>query len=113
MVPDANPNTNTDTNEEGGSGGERADRTDGGTDPGFDEVALYAVVRKATEDAILGAVGTLLLVGIAFVVVWVGITVLVSTPNLPGIGFGVLAILLGVYLAAATLGVIPPVREWF
>lgn len=87
--------------------------TDGGRDAGFDERALYVVVRKAVRDAILGVIGTLLLVGIAFVVVWVGITAITATMSPLGIAFGAFAIVWGIYIAAATLELVPPVREWF
>lgn len=94
-------------------GGGTTTRADGRGDPGFDEVALYGVVRKAVEDAILGAVGTILLVGVAFVLVLVGATTAVRTPGLGGVLFGSAAALFGLYLAGSTLGLIPPAREWF
>lgn len=106
MVPDPDDTDDPSTDD-------AANRPHRGSNPGFDEAALYAVVRKAVEDAILGAIGTLLLVGVSFLIVWVGVTVVVSTQNLPGAALGVLAILVGGYLAAATLEVIPPAREWF
>ncbi len=87
--------------------------TDGGAEIGFDEAALYGVVRKAVEDAILSAIGTLLLVGVSSVIVWVGVTVLLEADALFGTAFGAAALLLGLYLAAATLKIIPPVRKWF
>ncbi|MFB6353283.1 MAG: hypothetical protein ABEJ92_04285 [Halobacteriales archaeon] len=86
--------------------------TDGRLDPGFDEVALYGVVRKAVEDAILGAVGTILLVGVAFVLVVVGATAAFRTPSPAGVASGVGVSLLGLYLASSTLGLVPPMREW-
>lgn len=82
-------------------------------DPGFDEVALYGVVRKAVEDAILGAVGTLLLVGVAFVLVLVGASAAIRSPGLLGVMFGGGALVVGLYLGATTLELIPPAREWF
>lgn len=100
MVPDSD------------AGGSHTDRTDGGTDAGFDEAALYLVVRRAVEDALLGVIGTLLLVGTALVVVVVGASVAVQARNVGGAVLGVGAACFGVYLAASTLGVIPPVRDW-
>ena len=85
---------------------------DGGA-PNFDEAAMYRVVREAVEDAILGVLGTLMLVGIGFVAVWAGGTALVQSQTLPSIAFGTLAIAFGFYLAASSLGVVPPAREWF
>jgi hypothetical protein len=82
-------------------------------DPGFDEVAMYRVVRKAMGDAILGAVGTILLVGVAFVLVGVGASVAVQGSGGTSLAIGVAVILFGLYLAGATLELIPPVRHWF
>jgi len=84
---------------------------DGGV--GFDEAAMYRVGREAVEDAILGVLGTLVLVGIGFVAVWVGGTALVHSQTPPSMAFGVLAIAFGFYLAASALGVVPPACEWF
>lgn len=86
---------------------------DGGVDPGFDEAAMYVVVRDAVEDAILGVLGTLMLLGIAFVAVWAGGAAIVQSQTPVSITFGVLAIAFGFYLAASSLEVVPPAREWF
>jgi len=98
MVPDSN----------------RPQETDGGEpfDPGFDEAALYTVVRDAVKDALLDVIGTVLLVGIAFVLVIAGVQAVFSSISLgtAAVGFGVAVV--GVYLAAATLEIIPPIREW-
>ena len=88
----------------------------GSAEVGFDEGALYVVIRKAVEDAVLGVIGTLLLVGIALVLVWIGVSMALSADTQTGVlplvlGGGIA--LVGVYVAAATLEVIPPVREWF
>lgn len=86
--------------------------SDGGTAPGFDEARLYTVVRAAVKDALLDVIGTLLLLGVAFVLVVAGVGGLfrASAPAQAVVGAVVLAI--GVYLAAATLELVPPVREW-
>ncbi|NHN58182.1 MULTISPECIES: hypothetical protein [Halorussus] len=84
---------------------------DGGA--GFDEAALYGVVRKAVEDAILGVIGTLLLLGVAAVVLWTGVAVAMQSTGPTGTALGGAAVLFGLYLAAATLEIIPPAREWF
>lgn len=88
-------------------------KTDGGANVGFDEAALYGVVRKAVEDAILGAIGTVLLVGVAFVVVATGASIATQAASQLAMALGVVAVLFGLYLAAATLRIIPPAREWF
>lgn len=87
-------------------------RSDGGTDPGFDETALYRVVRAAMKDALLDVIGTLLLVGIAFVLVAMGGQVLLGADAVTSASIGVVLVLVGLYVAAATLEVIPPIREW-
>ncbi|WP_243700384.1 hypothetical protein [Halorussus pelagicus] len=92
---------------------EGAPETDGGRDVGFDEAALYGVVRTAVEDAILGVIGTLLLVGVALVITWTGILLATQSVSAAATGFGVVAVAFGLYLGAATLGVVPPAREWF
>ena len=86
--------------------------TDGGTDPGFDEAALYVVVRDAVEDAILGVLGTLMLVGLGIVMVLAGIGSATSTGTPAGGAVGAVVALVGVYVAASTLEVVPPVSEW-
>lgn len=89
----------------------RADSDDGGGN-GFDEAALYRVIHAAVKDALLDVIGTLLLVGIAFVVVVVGGRVLLSSATPLSIVAGVGLVVWGLYLAAATLEIIPPVRAW-
>jgi hypothetical protein len=101
MVPDSGEPSNT----------AAADPTR--PDPGFDEVAMYRVVRKAVEDAILGAVGTILLVGVAFVLVGTGASIAIQAGGWTGVAIGAAVTLFGLYLAGATLELIPPVREWF
>lgn len=92
---------------------------DGGREPAapepIDEELLYAIIREAVEDALLGVIGTLLLVGIGFVLVWVGVVALASPEGAGTLRrvAGVALVAVGLYLAAATLRVIPPVREWF
>jgi hypothetical protein len=112
------PSDDTDggsVDDESGSDRSRGDHPvgDGGVDPGFDEAAMYVVVRDAVEDAILGVLGTLMLLGIAFVAVWAGGAAIVQSQTPVSITFGVLAIAFGFYLAASALEIVPPAREWF
>jgi hypothetical protein len=86
--------------------------SDGGTGPGFDEAALYGVIHAAVKDALLDVIGTLLLVGIAFVLVLVGGQAIVSSGTTTGIVAGIGFVTVGVYLAAASLEIVPPIREW-
>ncbi|AUG48245.1 hypothetical protein BVU17_12200 [Haloarcula taiwanensis] len=75
------------------------------------EEELYAIVRVATEDAVLGALGTLMLVGIGIVLAAWGAALLRSATPLPA-AIGVVLVLFGAYLALSSLRMIPPVREW-
>ncbi|MFB6106769.1 MAG: hypothetical protein ABEJ70_07325 [Halobacteriaceae archaeon] len=87
-----------------------AGETDGGAAlPGMDEDRLYAVVRTAVEDAILGAIGTVLLSLVGLVLVWIGLAMAFAGRGPAAAVAGVALALFGVYLAAATLGVIPSV----
>ena len=81
--------------------------------PGFDEAALYTVVRDAVRDALLGVTGTVLLIGIAFVLVIAGAQAVFSALSFGTVAVGVGVTAVGVYLAAATLEIIPPIRDWF
>lgn len=95
---------------------ERSPETDGG--PGFDQEALYRTVQAAVEDAILGAIGTVLLVGVGTVIAFVGISFLLRTAtgsgfSVPVLAAGVWLLAIGFYVVASTLGVVQPVRDWF
>jgi hypothetical protein len=106
MVPD--PNGTPPRPERGSTDPE----TDGGVPPVFDEADLYTVVRAAVKDALLDVIGTLLLVGIAFVLVLAGGRAVVAADSAAGTGLGLVVAAFGLYLAAATLEVVPPIREW-
>jgi hypothetical protein len=106
MVPDSNDRSTAP------DWGASAPEADGGTPPGIEEAALYGVVRAAVEDALLDVLGTLLLVGVAFVLVVVGAQAAAGADATAGTVLGLVVALGGVYLAAATLEVIPPIREW-
>lgn len=85
-------------------------RSDGGPASELDEQAVYRAVRYAVEDAILAVLGTLLLLGIALVLVAAGAQIATQgTP--PGLAIGGGLVAYGFYIAAATLEVIPSVRE--
>jgi hypothetical protein len=93
MVTDQNPtSTGTDTLEPGD---------------------LYVVIRKAVEDAILNVIGTLFMVILALVLVWFGMLVAGSaydTSPLMAAGGG-FVVLVGLYLAASELGIIPSLPD--
>lgn len=80
----------------------------------FDEQLLYPVIREAVEDAILGVLGTILLLGIGILFIWFGVMLLAfSFRGIPQLVFGIFAIVAGIYLAASSVKIIPPIREWF
>jgi len=93
-------------------GDERQTASDGGTDLGFDPDALYRVVRAAVKDALLDVIGTLLLLGVALVLVLTGGQLLVSAISGVMVGVGAVLVLLGLYVAATALDLIPAVGEW-
>ncbi|MFB6122056.1 MAG: hypothetical protein ABEJ78_01175 [Haloferacaceae archaeon] len=103
MVPDANDPPTEHTEDD-------ATTVDGGD--GFDEARLHAVVRDAVEDALLGVVGTLLLVAVAFVLVVAGVQAALWGMSPLGTAAGVAVTAFGLYLAAATLELVPPMRDW-
>jgi hypothetical protein len=53
-----------------------------------------------------------LLLGIAFVLVIAGVQAVFSSISLGTVAVGIGVAAVGVYLAAATLEIIPPIREW-
>lgn len=84
-------------------------------DTGFDEQALYRVVRSAVEDAILGVLGTLLLLAIAAFFVWFGGGMLLSAASTgvgANLGFGIVFLAFGLYLGTRTLNLVPPLGQW-
>ena len=89
-----------------------ATETDGGTNVGFDEGALYVVVRKAVKDAILDVIGTLLLLGLSFAGIWAGFLA-IGYSTAMGAVLGVAVIVVSLYMAAVALEVIPPIKKWF
>jgi hypothetical protein len=86
-------------------------KVDGGTAAGFDGGTLYTVIQAAVKDALLDVVGTLLLVGIAFVIVVAGGQALLRSASLVGTAGSLGLVALGVYIAAAALELIPSIRD--
>lgn len=84
----------------------------GGVAPGVDEAALFRLIRDAVKDALLDVIGTLLLLGVACILVVAGVQLFVSSISQLGVAIGGVLIVVGLYLAAATLEIIPPIRDW-
>lgn len=101
--------------DDAGGGGEEGDAADEPLAVSIDEGALYVVVREAVEDAALGVIGTLLLVGVALVLVWVGGAMAFNAGGRQPVAAvaGLAIALIGIYLAASSLEVVPPIHEWF
>lgn len=75
---------------------------------------FYELVHAAVTDALLGAVGTMLLVGLGFLLFWIGVAATVRTAGGEAQPFalvGVAIALFGVYVAAAALDYAPSIEE--
>jgi len=90
----------------------RPDDADSGVDA-LSERELYRIVHDATQDAILGVIGTVLWVGIGLVLALVGVQLAwgALSPVVALVG-GVIAVG-GLAIVARNLGLVPPVRELF
>ncbi|WP_247010186.1 hypothetical protein [Halorientalis litorea] len=87
------------------------DRTapDGGADPGFDEAALFPVVRAAVKDAMLDVLGTVLLVFVGGVLVLVGVQLAFGALDTSAVAAGIVLAAFGTYVAASALELVPSV----
>lgn len=113
MVPDSSDDADErSASEPERTHGERPTASDGGTDLGFDPDALYRVVRAAVKDALLDVIGTLLLLGVALVLVVTGGQLLVGATSGVMVGVGAVVVLFGLSVAATALDLLPPVAEW-
>lgn len=106
MAPDANRRT-----ADGRTRAVEDARTDGGYDAGLDEDELYLVVRTAVKDAMLDVIGTLVLLGFALGLVWIGGMLAVDGDSAGFVVAGGAFVALGAVLAALALELIPPIRN--
>ena len=88
-----------------------AQEPDGGLEFGFDEQALYVVVRKAIEDALLGVIGTLLSVAVGLSLAWFGMAVAASGQSTAALAGGIVVAGIGLTLAASAVGIVPSIRD--
>jgi len=104
MVP---PSTDSDDTKSSPSGPSNRSVSD------LSERELYGLVRVAAEDAVLGAIGTLLLAGLGLVLFLGGLSGLfqISSPSPVAMAIAVAFVVGGAYLFASSLGVIPSVRD--
>ncbi len=81
--------------------------------PTIDRAELYLIINRAVEDAILGALGTLLLVVVSLVLVWFGIMITISASDASVLGAlgGALVTLVGLYFAGTALDLIPSLSD--
>jgi hypothetical protein len=107
MVPGSDSRRNDDADDR-----RPALESDGGVAPGVDDAALFRLVRDAVKDALLDVIGTLLLLGVAGILVVAGGQLFLSSVSQLGAVVGGVLVVVGLYLAAATLEIIPPVRDW-
>jgi len=89
---------------------DRQQPRDGATGQAFDEDALYRVVRTAMKDALLDVIGTILLLGVAVVLVVAGAGGLLSGSPL-GVALGSIAAVAGLAIGAVELEWKPPLGE--
>lgn len=101
-----------DADEEGSDREGEATAADGDAVSGMDEAVLYTVVRSAVEDAILGAVGSILLAGLALALAWAGVVVALGSSSVTSATLGAILVAVGGYVAARTLELVPPIGEW-
>jgi hypothetical protein len=107
MVPKSDTSSDGDAD-----GGQPRLEEDGGVAPDIDEAALFRLIRDAVKDALLDVIGTLLLLGVASVLVLIGVQLYLSSMSGLGAALGGVIVVAGLYLAAATLEIIPPLRDW-
>lgn len=84
-------------------GADRQQGSDGRSVADMDEDELHTVVRDAVEDAVLGVIGTLLLVGIGFVLAATGGATLFESSGVGSATVGAILLVSGLSLAAAAL----------
>lgn|GEM_PF-2151429 len=71
------------------------------------EAELYRIVHDATQDAILGAVGTVLLAGVGVVLFLAGVSAVLGALDVGGTVLGVCFAALGLYLVVSLLDGVP------
>lgn len=86
--------------------------SDGGVPAGIDEDELYEIVHDAVEDAILGVVGTLLLLGIGFVFLTAGVSAALGATSTAAFGIGLTVFVVGFVIFVTTLRGVLPMSEW-
>jgi hypothetical protein len=75
----------------------------------------YVVLRKAVQDGIVGAVGTIILVVLGLYLIFFGVMIAVSggTTAIVQAAGGVVIIIVGGYFTLSALGFIRPVEKYF
>ena len=75
----------------------------------------YAVLRKAVQDGIVGAVGTIVLVLVSLYLIFFGVMIAASGGGSSPVqaAGGVFIVIVGGYFALSALGYIRPLEEYF
>ncbi|WP_436911436.1 hypothetical protein [Halosimplex marinum] len=84
----------------------------GGSAAEIDEERLYEIVHDAVEDAVLGVVGTLLLLGVGVVLLSSGVTAVLGATSPAMSGLGVVVFLFGLGALFEGLRGVLPVGRW-
>ena len=71
------------------------------------EQELYDLVHRATKDAVLGAFGTVLLVGVGVVLFLTGLSAAVGALGIGGVAVGAAVAVFGVVLVVWALDLLP------
>lgn len=81
--------------------------------PNLSGEELYVVIRRAVEDAILSAVGSLILALLGFGIIWIGMVIGVESlgQNILQVGAGGFLVLFGLYIAGTALDLIPSLES--
>ena len=75
------------------------------------ERELYQLIHRATRDAVLDAVGTVIIAGLGLILFVTGLSLGVGSLDVGGLVFGGLLVLAGVVLMLSPLDLFPSVRE--
>lgn len=102
MVPDDNADGPT----------EAGPTAESGQPVGMDEELLYAVVREAVEDAVVGVVVRIALAGVVLALAWPLVVVAFESGGVASATGGTILAVVVVFLVVRVLGLVPPFSEW-
>lgn len=85
--------------------------TDGGLPPGLERDELYDLVRLAVKDAMFDVLGTLVLLGVALVILAAAVRSLLVASTALEAAFVLGLALLGLWMAGGAFDLVPPFRN--